>query len=254
LNVFDEKTMKLMSTLDVSESMEYFIVCDIVSCSDTMQLFIADYYGNIYRVDISSIHNMNINMFVRHEDGVLSMSLTRRRLLVTPLNNKDEVYSLVVYDVVSGERLQSVQLPSFMKPTHSIETTNNVFIVSHWDRVSRDQSGVSEVNSEGHVTRAFIGLLNTPQYLTLDSLGRVLVIDWKYNVLLLSEELKYERVLVNIQQLVDKQTTAQSSRTISSSLSYPSWRKMCYDKTRRLFVVVNYKKKNIDSEIIVLKY
>jgi len=91
--------------------MEYSSVCDIVSCSDTMQLFIAEYFsGNIYRVDISSIHNMNVNMFVRHEDEVMSMSLTRRRLLVTPGYNKDKVYSLVVYDVVSGEWLQSVQL------------------------------------------------------------------------------------------------------------------------------------------------
>jgi len=248
LNVFAEKTMKLMSTLDISESVGYFYVCGIVSCSDTMHLFLANHCIHIWRVDISSIHNMNINIFVRHKDEVTSMSLTRRRLIVTPRYNKDEVYSLVVYDVVSGKRLQSVQLPSFMDPTHSIETTNNVFIVSHRDRVSRDQYGVSEVNSEGHVTRAFNGLLNNPCYLTLDSLGRVLFIDMKYNVLLLSEELKYERVLVDIQQLVDKQTTTQSSRTIS-----PSRPIMCGDKTRWLSVVVNYKE-NIDNEIIVLKY
>jgi len=194
---------------------------------------------------------MNVNMFVRHDGGVWSMSLTRRRLLFTPLNIKDEVYSLVVYDVVSGERLQSVQLPSFMRPSHSIETTNNVFIVSHWGTVSRGQYGVSEVNSEGHVTSAFNGLLNIPWYLTLDSLGRVLVLDNEYNVFLLSGELKYDRVLVDIQQLVSKQTT-YSSRTIVSPTSSP-WQRMCCDKkTRQLFVAVNYL--NNDDEIFVLKY
>jgi len=250
LNVFDGKTMQLLITCKIKESV--FNVNDIVSCSDTMQLFLAGFSGVIWRVDISSRHNMNINMFVRHEDRVMSMSLTRRRLLVTPMwYNEEKVNWLAVYDVVSGERLQSVQLPSFMRPTHSIETMNNVFIVSYWDTVSRDPYGVSEVNSEGHVTRAFNGLLNIPQYLTLDSLGRVLVLDEKWNVFLLSGELKYERVLVDIQQLVDKQTQfTQTPRTISSTL----WRRMCYDeKTRRLFVVVCYKK-NIDSQIIVLKY
>jgi len=118
--------------------------------------------------------------------------------------------------------LQSVQLPSFMRPIHSIETTNNVFIVSHWDSVSCDQYGVSEVNSEGHVTRAFNGLLNSPEYLTLVSFGRILVLDEKHDVLLLNGELKYERVLLNI-----KKTTG--------------WRlsprvRMCYHKkTRSVF-------------------
>jgi len=79
LNVFDGKTMKLMTTLVISESMKYNYVHDIVSRSDTMQLFIVGYINdNIWRVDISSIHNMNINMFVRHEDRVLSMSFIRR--------------------------------------------------------------------------------------------------------------------------------------------------------------------------------
>jgi len=245
LSVFDGNTFKLITTLDIGELVS-FSMCDFVSCSDTMQLFIAGDRA-IWRVDISSIYNLNINMFVSHERGVKAMSSTRRRLLVT---SKDEVHSLVVYDVVSSERLQSVQLRRFMNPTHSIETTINVFIVSHRG-VSRDQNGVSQVNSSGHVTRAFNGLLNAPDYLTLDSLGRILVFDEKWNVLLFSGELKYERILVNIQQLVDKQTTtAQSSRTIISSLS---WRRMCCDKkTQRLFVV-RYKQ-NIESEIIVLKY
>jgi len=65
-----------------------------------------------------------------------------------------------------------------------LKQTNNVFILSRWDTVSRDQYGVSEVNSEGHVTSAFNGLLHsmllyilwTTQHSLLFNVGPVAVL------------------------------------------------------------------------------
>ena len=155
----NEHPFKQLGSIDIK--MVSFPV-DLVSCSDTMKLFVGGYSGAIWRVDIKNSSN-DINKFVDHERSVMSMSLTHRRLLVTPrYNEKDnkDGYSLTVYDVVSGELLQSVQLPRNMEPRHAIEL-NNTFIVCHFGE-SRDHCGVSEVNSLGHVTRSYVGLLHIP--------------------------------------------------------------------------------------------
>src|SRR5664279_4871860 len=101
---------------------------DIVACSDTMQLFVSDwlYEGVIWRVDVKSTDK--VNKFIETEYTPDTMSVTSRRLLVTPL------YAdrwLRVYDVVDGKLLQRVELPSFMNPWHAVETQRGTFIVCH---------------------------------------------------------------------------------------------------------------------------
>jgi len=109
--------------------------------------------------------------FVHHAGGVRTMSLTRRRLLITPASvhyYTDMVSVLCVHDAVDGSLLQSVPLPTSIRPSHAIESDSG-FVVSHWGD-SHDHLGVSEVNSDGHVIRTYGGpeLVNEPDYLQFD--------------------------------------------------------------------------------------
>jgi len=198
---------------------------DIVSCCDTMRLFVADDSGDIWRVNMKSTDNI---IFIRHERSVLTMSLTRRRLLVTPNDHN----SLCVYDVVDGDLLQLICLETFMYLTHAVELNDDAFIVCHYGE-ARDHLGVSQVNALGQVVRSYSGKvqLNNPDYLTLNSVGRVLVVDWEMRVVLLSQDLKSEHVLLDYRRLVD------------TSITPSWWRRMRLDydeRSNRLVVFLNY--------------
>ena len=173
---------------------------DMVACCETFQLFVSGLSGEIWRVDIKT---NDCQQFVKIDDGVRSLSLTSRRLLVTSCVSG----SLHVFDVMNGEKLQFIELP---KPTfhwtyHAIESNNETFFVSHRNGpLDSHYYEVSEINSVGHVIRSSgrqLGL-HWPRHLAFDSIGRLLVTDSGVNgrILLLNEELKLERVLLEYEK------------------------------------------------------
>lgn len=168
---------------------------ELASCNVTMQLFVS-FFDDIWRVHVEA--NDELEKFVEPDGDVESMSLTHCRLLVTPVRARDAVYSLSVYDVVSGDLLQLVKLPAFIKyPKHAIES-NNTFIVGHSGTCHPYCYETSEVTSLGVVIRSSHEGFGFLQYLAFDSGDRVLVAhSCRDQVVLLSRDLKRSRVLLN---------------------------------------------------------
>ena len=171
----------------------------MVGCSVTSQLFIVDCHSLvIWRVD----SNIGISdVFIKHDYMLTNLSLVENRLLVT---SRDY---LLMYDIHSGQRIKSIPLPGNIKIEFAklaIESSNrNSFFVSYG--ASFDNSAVSEIDSKGRVIRVFDNkqLLDCA-HLALDSVGRLLVADWKNKrVALLDEHLEYVRVIFDNRRLYD---------------------------------------------------
>jgi hypothetical protein len=166
----------------------------IVSCDETIQLFVCDRY-DIWRVDMKSD---DIGRFIKHEDSVQSVSLTARRLLLASSwpNN-----SLCVYDAGNGEKLQRILVPSttldYIHTMHAVESKHNTFFVLYYSEQFHCYL-MGELNAAGQfICSSDDEQLNTAMILELDSVGRVLVADyWHGRILLFNERLKIERILL----------------------------------------------------------
>jgi DNA-binding beta-propeller fold protein YncE len=157
---------------------------DIVVCSDTSQLYIADYEQRaIWRVNLLSYKQ--VDKFISTQWQPLSLSTKSRRLLITPFDGD----ALFIYGD-DGVLLKHIQLPHYMHATHAVETTHNTYIVSHYSRLAGDtllseHESVSEIDINGRVVRIFnsqhndIGSIqfNLPQYLALAGNNHVIVAD-----------------------------------------------------------------------------
>jgi hypothetical protein len=98
---------------------------DIVVCSDTSQLYIADYEQRaIWRVNLLSYKQ--VDKFISTQWQPWSLSTKSRRLLITPYDGD----ALFIYGD-DGVLLKHIQLPHYMRATHAVETTHNTYIVSH---------------------------------------------------------------------------------------------------------------------------
>ena len=187
----------------VVENMEY--PTDIVGNSETMKLYVADTIGStIWRIDLAA--DNHVSEFVDIEDHVsLSLSLSPRyRLCVTSACSK----SVFVYDAISGQQLEHVELPSFMWLRNATETRRGTFILCHRGRDAAgednaDHDRVSEVDRVGRVIRSYgdrhgcVQHQLNLQHLAMDSFGRVLVADPNFNrIVLLTEELEFNRILL----------------------------------------------------------
>jgi hypothetical protein len=172
---------------------------DIVACNETLQLFIGEYGGDIWRVDDKST---DFNKFIKHKDGLWSMSLNSQRLLVT---TDSWPGSLCVYGVENGEQLQFIQLPetTFSHTYHAIESNNNTLFVIHRNPQLNNRRQVSEIDSVGQLIRSSSDqLLGLSRHLALDSIGSVLFADPDNNrIVLLNKQLEFERILLDYKKL-----------------------------------------------------
>jgi hypothetical protein len=178
---------------------------DIVVCSDTSQLYIADRECAIWRVNLLSYKQ--VDKFISTQWKPLSLSTKSRRLLITPWDGD----ALFIYGD-DGVLLKHIQLPHYMHATHAMETTHNTYIVSHWSRLGRDDTllsehmSVSEIDINGRVVRIFnsqhndIGSIqfNVPRYLALAGNNHVIVADrFSERIVVLNEDLQLKRILIN---------------------------------------------------------
>jgi hypothetical protein len=157
---------------------------DIVGCSLTSQLFVSDWNNvNIWRVNVNTGVS---DVFVKLGYKNAKLSLVENRLLVTSPD------SLLMYDIHSGERMKNVPLT---EGEHAIESNRDSFFVRH-------RGTVSEIDSEGRVIRVFDNKELYCRHLALDSVGRLLVADWKtYCVVLLDEHLQFIKILLDKERL-----------------------------------------------------
>ena len=183
---------------------------DIVYCTETRQLYIADYdWRSADRVWRVSCDGRQVVEWLTRKSTTTSkfrpytLSVTAGRLLVTNSykafvgSSTDE---LLLFSV-DGVELNRVSSPDMKELRHAVETSRGTFIVSHYE----PQPQVSEVDVTGHVIRVYCDQqqLVYPIYLSLDSEGRVFVADYgsdKHQVLLLTRDLELERVLLDTQQ------------------------------------------------------
>jgi hypothetical protein len=171
----------------------------MVGCSVTSQLFVSDSDGS------GTIRRVNVNtgicdMSIDPNTYFPKLSLVENRLLVTTCK------SLSMFNIHSGKIMKEIPYTEdYMKKyevQHAIESNRNSFFVSH-----RQSDGVtntvSEINSKGRVIRVFDNKeqLNCV-YLALDSVGRLLVADWKNcGIVLLDGHLQFIKILLDKKQL-----------------------------------------------------
>jgi hypothetical protein len=196
---------------------------DIVGCRETFQLFITDLRSRgIWRVNVKSsddIKSSTSEEFITTEYRPSTMSTTSRRLSVTPeyYFASRRPYLIDVFDVLNGDKLQTIHLPNYMRPRHAVETEQSTFIVLYemmeynevsgeWTEVkvvSEDGSErsvfkVSELTNDGDVIRqSNFQQFCFPHHLVIDSLNKILIADTENNrIVLLDKELKFEKILL----------------------------------------------------------
>ena len=133
--------------------------------------------------------------FFKHGGG-LRLSMVENRLLVIVIGK------LNLHDILSGRRLNNIELKDLGGSLmHAIESNRDSFLVSTY--CYREHKGkVTEIDSKGQVIRVFESTHISCGYMALDSFGRVIVADRKIKqIILLNEDLEYERVLINKEQL-----------------------------------------------------
>ena len=190
---------------------------DIVACTETKQLYIADLLSCVWRVSMDGdVIKWLPNKSTATDFQPESLSVTSRRLLVTSYNDELLLFGA---DGVQLKRVASVYVKGLQ---HAVETSRGTFIVCHY----RPQRRVVEVDDSGYVIRVFSDeqQLGRLYYLTMDSDGRVFVADFnKHRVLLPNSRLELERVLLDTEhnQLVKKP------------------RRLCYDQQTRQLIVTS---------------
>ena len=173
-------------------------VHDMVGCRVTSQLFLS-------LTDSYDIHRVNVNTrvcdkYIEPVEYCAKLSLVANHLLVTRCK------SLSMFDIHSGEILKEIPYTEdyMMKyeVQHAIESNRNSFFVSH-----RQSDGVtntvSEIDSKGRVIRVFPNKEQLDcHHLALDSVGRLLVAEWKNcGIVLLDGHLQFIKILLDKEQL-----------------------------------------------------
>ena len=178
---------------------------DIAACEQTSHVYVADYTGCVWRVS-SDGADMKHWLPKSPSDTMRpsALSVTSSRLLVTSHDSKQ----LIQFDA-AGVELRRVLLPDYMKPGHAVESPTGTFIVCHCND-ELNQFQVNEVDAEGQVLRQFSGSrlspLGEPEHIAIDSQGNIFVADWdNCRILLLDAQLALHRVIINEDQLNDKQ-------------------------------------------------
>jgi DNA-binding beta-propeller fold protein YncE len=131
---------------------------------------------------------------------------------------------LVVCDV-DGRRLKRIVPPSHLDVMHSVLLPTGRILIVHTSR-SNDNNyhQVSEIDDAGTIQRAYgakkggdVNQLSQPSYLALDDRGHVFVADYANNrVVVVNEQLKFERVLLNKENLLnDEENRLQKEKPLN---------------------------------------
>jgi hypothetical protein len=191
INVFsNEPPFESLKTIAINDLKE---PKDIVACNETLQLFVGDGAGAIWRMNIESDNNE----FVKIGDiKVDSMSLTSLRLLV--ITNSWPAW-LYVYDIGDRDTFKQqseTKLPEAVCSIarHAVQSSSGTFFVSHCNSLS-NKNQVSEVSLNGEIMCSTSDKLNLscPTRLAMASDGGVLVTDTGHDcIFLLDKTLKSE--------------------------------------------------------------
>jgi hypothetical protein len=176
---------------------------DMVVCIETSRLFIVDCGCQYIIWRLNLLHDQPADKFITMTWRPWCVSLNTGRLLITP----DDGDALFVYNG-DGNQLNHIELPRYMRALHAVETKPNIYIVCHRSRWTGDttpeHSGVSEVDFNGRVVRAFnsqhidMGSVkfNCPRYMVLYG-DHVIVADrYSERVVVLKSDLQLKRVLI----------------------------------------------------------
>jgi hypothetical protein len=178
---------------------------DIVVCTETIQLYIADCEQRaIWRVNLSCYKQ--VDKFISTQWRPNSLSTRFRRLLISPYDGD----ALSIYSD-DGVLLKHIKLPHYLRATHAMESTHNTYIVSHHslptgDTLQPEHESVSEIDINGRVVRTFNSQHNDidsiqfhmPSYLALAGNNHVIVADHRNErIVVLTEDLQFKRVLIN---------------------------------------------------------
>jgi len=199
---------------------------DIVTCEQTSQLYVAEYEKCVWRV---SADGADIRHWLpKSPDDTFkpqTLSVKSTRLLVTSLDTRQ----LIQFDVV-GDELRGVQLPDDMEPDHAVESPTGTFIVSLYNKELK-QDLVAEVNTGGEVLRQFSSSRLSPldyiPHIAVDSHGNVLVPDGDSCILLLDAQLSLRRVIIDGDQLNNKEPWRLCYRVQSGQLLVGLYRGGC---------------------------
>jgi hypothetical protein len=117
---------------------------DIVACSETNQLFIADSdHRAVWRVDLS--RDKDVMQLITLQWMPFCMSIKSRRVLLTPY-----VGATLHLFSDAGSELNQIELPRYMQATHAVETTNKTFLVCYLNRSYDDaQCGTRQCQRGG---------------------------------------------------------------------------------------------------------
>jgi len=174
---------------------------DLCVCASTSEIFVADCrtdrenaIGCMWKVTPSGKFT---RWLLRGGLSPYSLSIRNDRVLITPLNSR----LLLIFNTEQKLK-KKIALPARMEPRHAVETDHNTVVVCLWGR--RDGAKVfklAEFDDTGKQLRMFLAtdaLNDLPHAFVDTSSGKVLVVDsWNSNVILLSNNLELERVLVN---------------------------------------------------------
>ena len=177
---------------------------DIVACSETRSLYVADWEspGCVWRV---STDGRVINKFLPTTTKSFrpwSLSVTSGRLLVT---TDDDVLLLYGADGVELKRLSFTDMSDLH---HAVETSRGTFVFCHL----KPQPQVVEVDGDGRIISVYNDQqqLTLPCHLSIDSEGKMFIADFnKQHILLLTSDLQLDRVLLDTQH---NQLVKQPSR------------------------------------------
>ena len=188
IEVFDQHCTK-MKDIKVDDMYPH----DMVGSELTRQLYISDGNDVIRRV---SVDTGKSEEFVKLIGSIQYLSLVKNHLLVT------SSHLLWMFDIISGEKFKSIVLPEDKErgdANHVIETNRNTFIVSYSSFTLR------EIDSNGREIRVFDSNQQLRcRYMSLDSVGRLLVTDYKNRcVVLFDEHLNCKRILIDAKRLDD---------------------------------------------------
>jgi hypothetical protein len=188
--------------------------CNIISYDKTTQLFISNFTTRvIWRVNINTQHKPVIDKFITLDTKPRMISLAAdNNILIPTIDNR-----LLIHDIQTGSMIKDIQLylPVNVYAWHAIESNNKTFYVRCLNTAdkytyTRDNktykcyyTHVREIdNSRGRVLRELKDKRFDCVCMALNSVGRVMIADWKYNrVVLLDEQLKYKRTLLLKKQL-----------------------------------------------------
>lgn len=176
---------------------------DIVICSETVRLYIADRYSQcVWQVRL--LEGRKTSKFITTEFLPYSISLRCHKLLATPYDGD----ALYLHDE-NGKLCLTIQLPVHLFTRHALETDHDTFIVCHVNKfvedTQLDNHSVSEVDTDGRIIRSFsyqhhgikVQHFDWPRYLVLHDDGHVVVADMLgRRVVHLRPDLQMKRVLM----------------------------------------------------------